>query len=190
MLRLILSAVLLLTTTMAQADNHSFGGYASVKIEARNGKSGTDDATAYGLTLGKSVNKWLDAEVYARIKDNDNDTNNTRGELATIGKLPIAGTNFSLYTRGALGQKFDGAGSDAYWSVEPGVKYALDPRLNLKAGLRFRDAFSDSANDLTRTYRIGAEFALTQTSTLSAGVDIQRGHSDYNTVGIGYSIKF
>ena len=179
-----LIALLLTVSTVALAE----GNYASIKFETRNGLNGTQDANAYSLTVGQNVNKYLDAEVYARVKSNDDDTNNTRTELALVAKDTYGA--FTPYVRGAVGEKFDGSDNHSYWSVEPGVKVALTQDWSVKAGLRFRDAFTTSNNDSTRTYRLGTEYAITKTASLSAGVDLQRGDSDYNTIGLGYNVKF
>lgn len=179
-----LIALMLTLSTSAFAE----GNYAGIKFETRNGLNGTQDANAYSLTVGQSVNKYLDAEVSARVKSNDNDTNNTRAELALVAKDTYGA--FTPYVRGAVGEKFDGSDNAAYWSVEPGVKVALTQDLSVKGGIRFRDAFKTNDQDSTRTYRLGVEYAITKTASLSAGVDFQRGDSEYNTIGLGYNVKF
>lgn len=182
---IILAAVLATLSTAAIAE----GNYAGVKFETRNGLNGTQDANAYSIVAGQNINQYLDAEVYARVKSNDNDTNNTRLELGAIGKLPVTSWA-TAYVRGAVGEKFDGSDNAAYWSVEPGVKVALTQDLSVKGGIRFRDAFNTNDNDSTRTYRLSADYAITKASTLTAGVDLQRGDSEYNTLGLGYNVKF
>lgn len=177
-------AVLLTLSTAAAAE----GNYAGIKLEGRNGRDATQDAVAYSLTVGKNLNQYFDAEVYARVKSNDDDTNNTRAEGAVVGKYPLL-SGIQLYTRAALGQKYDGAGDDAYWSLEPGIKVAATENLGLKAGLRFRDAF-DTAADSTRTYRLGAEYALTKNQSVSVGYDRSLGDSEYDALAVGYGIKF
>ena len=168
------------------------GNYAGIKAEYRSGRDDTQDATAYRLTVGQNINQYLDGEVYARVKSNDDDTNNTRVEGALVGKYPVtvAGYGVQLYTRGAVGTKLDGSDNHSYWSVEPGVKVAATQDLSLKAGLRFRDAFDTSNADSTRTYRLGAEYALTKTQTVSVGYDRSLGDSAYDAVSVGYGVKF
>lgn len=164
------------------------GNYAGVKAEWRNGTNGTQDANAYSITAGQNINQYLDAEIYARVKSNDDDTNNTRLEGALIAKTTYG--YLTPYVRGAVGEKFDGTDNFAYWSLEPGVKVALTQDLSVKGGIRFRDAFNTGDNDSTRTYRLGADYAVTKASTVSLGVDFSRGDSEYNSIGAGYAVKF
>lgn len=168
---------------------HAEGNYASVKGEYRNGRDNTQDATAVSLTVGQHINQYVDGELYARVKQNDDDTNNTRVEGAVVGKYPLL-TGVTLYTRGAIGDKFDGTDDATYWSVEPGIKAQLTSDLAVKTGLRFRDSFNDNGNDSTRTYRLGAEYALNKTSVITAGYDRSLGDSEYDSIGLGYGINY
>lgn len=186
MKKLTLAVLLALSTAAAAAAE---GNYAGIKFENRQGRDSTQDANAYSLTVGKNLNQYFDAEVYARVKSNDNSTNNTRAEVAVVGKYPVL-SGIQLYTRGAVGEKFDGSSNDGYWSLEPGVKVAATQDLSLKAGLRFRDAFNDANADSTRTYRLGAEYALDKNQSLSVGYDRSLGDSKYDAIGFGYGVKF
>jgi hypothetical protein len=177
-------AVLLALSTAAAAE----GNYAGIKFESRQGRDAAQDANAYSLTVGKNLNQYFDAEVYARVKSNDDDTNNTRAEGAVIGKYPVL-SGIQLYTRGAVGSKFDGNNDEKYWSLEPGVKVAATEKINVKAGLRFRDAF-DANDDSTRTYRLGAEYALDKNQAVTVGYDRSLGDNKYDALGVGYGIKF
>lgn len=166
------------------------GNYAGIQYQYRDGASGNTDANVVGLTVGQSVSKFLDAEVHARVKSNDDDTNNTRVEGALVGKLPLIG-GLSVYTRGAVGEKFNGQDNTAYWSIEPGVKYAVANNISVKAGLRFRDSFNgDDVADSTRAWRVGAEYAVTKNTVLTAGVDRSLGDSEYVSYNLGYGVKF
>ena len=184
MKKLVLAVALTVTAFSAQAE----GTYAKAGIEWRNGLNDTQDAMTYSLAVGQNINKNLDAELYTRIKSNDNDTNNTRLEGALIAKANYG--DFTPYVRGALGEKFDGTDNFAYWSVEPGIKYAVLPGLRVKGALRFRDAFNTNDNDSTRTYRVGAEYDVTNSSTVALNLDKSFGDSEFVSVGGSYGIKF
>lgn len=183
---ILLAAVLAVFSVSAQAE----GYYAKVKAEYRNGLNETADSSAYGLTLGKNINKYLDAEVYTRVKLNeDSNKNDTRVEGAVVGKLPVT-QSLSVYTRGALGKKLTGTNESHYWTIEPGIKYAVTNDLSLKAGYRVRYGFDDENHDDTRMIRLGADYALDKTSSIGVSFDKSYGDSTYNAVAASYSIKF
>ena len=185
MKKFILAILALSITTLAHAE----GNYAGVKFETRNGLGGGLDSNVYSITAGQNINQFLDAEVYARVKSNDDDSNNTRLEGALVGKLPLT-TELSAYVRGAVGEKFDGTDNFAYWSVEPGVKYQVTNALAVKTGLRFRDAFNSGDQDSTRTWKVGAEYAITKNTVVSANIDRSYGDSEFVAYGLGYGVKF
>jgi hypothetical protein len=181
------AVVALVFATSALAE----GNYAGIKLETRDGRASTADSNVFSMTVGKSINQYLNAEVYTRLKNEDGtDSNNTRLEGALIGSVATPVNGLSVYTRGAMGKRFDHTSDYNYWSVEPGVKYAVTGDLALKAGVRFRDAFNDANNDSTRTYRLGAEYALDKTQTLSVGFDRSLGNAEFNAFSAGYGIKF
>jgi hypothetical protein len=77
-----------------------------------------------------------------------------------------------------------------YYSIEPGIKYALTDAVSVKAGYRFRDAFNDSYNEKTNTVRFGAEYAVAKDQALTLGIDRSYGASDFIGYNAGYMFKF
>jgi outer membrane autotransporter protein len=95
-----------------------------------------------------------------------------------------------VYGRGAVGEKFKTASNYTYYSVEPGVKYAVTPALSVKGGYRYRAA-TDSANaDTTRTWRAGVEYAVNKNYFVGLGYDRVRGDSNYNATNVSVGFKF
>lgn len=185
MKKFILAILALTITSFAQAE----GNYGGVQFQLRNGLEGYQDAHVYQVTLGQSVNKYLDAEINTRLKTSDNDSNNTRFEGALIGRLPI-GEGFTVYNRAAYGTKMNGTDNFQYWSTEPGLQYAVTDKLNVRGGLRFRNAFNKDDNDSTRTWRAAADYAITKNSSLVAGVDRATGDDDFWSYNFGYNVRF
>ena len=187
MKRSLFAAVALVFATSALAE----GNYAGIKLETRDGRNGTNGSDAFSMTVGKNVNKYLNAEIYTRLKNEDNtDSNNTRLEGALVGAVATPVTGLSVYTRGAVGKKFAGTGDYNYWSIEPGIKYAVTDAVSVKAGLRFRDAFDNANNDSTRTYKVSSEYAIDKNQSVSLGYDRAYGDSKYDAIGVGYGVKF
>lgn len=98
--------------------------------------------------------------------------------------------DIALYTRGAVGYKYTNAADHTYYSVEPGVKVQLTSPLAVKVGYRFRDSFSDNYTDQTNTLRFGAEYALTDKTAITAGLDRSWKDSEFIGANVGYVIKF
>lgn len=178
-------AVAFLFSTVALADGH----YAGIKVETRDGQEGAADSTAVGVTLGKAFTRTLSGEIYTRTKwDEGQDSNNTRIEGALAVTIPLT-ERWSWYTRSAVGEKFVSGNQYTYWSIEPGVKFRMTPTWSLRTGVRFRDSFGDHAEQ-THTYRFAAEYALTDSGTLSIGMDQQQGVTEHRSVGLGLTKRF
>jgi opacity protein-like surface antigen len=97
--------------------------------------------------------------------------------------------NDFFYMRTALGVKSQDD-SHLYYSLEPGLKWKLSDKVIFKTGYRYRDSFNNNKNDMTHTARIGAEYALTDTQSITAGYDRAFGDSEFNGLSAGYAIKF
>jgi opacity protein-like surface antigen len=167
------------------------GGFGSVEYSGRDGVDGTADARATKVTMGTDINQLLKADFSLRQKTNtDNDLSDTRLEAGLTATQPIGGTGFSVYGRGAVGEKFKTSANYTYYSVEPGIKYAVTPALSVKAGYRYRAALDSANADTTRSYRLGAEYAITKNYFVGLGYDRVRGDSDYNATNVSVGFKF
>jgi len=145
------------------------------------------------FTIGRKVldNLTIDLGEQFRTErlNGDAGVNTTRlesGATYTYGLVK----GIELYTRGGLGYKVTSNQDYTYYSVEPGIKYALTDALSVKTGYRFRDEFFDSYNEKTNTVRLGAEYAIAKDQSLTLGVDRSYGASDFVGYNLGYMIKF
>lgn len=145
----------------------------------------------YEFTFGTKVLKDVGVDLKGEnMYTNGNGTNTSKIE---VGVTPSVNFNYGLtgYVRGAVGERFIPGERFSYYSVEPGVRYALNDKAAVKVGYRFRDAFDNTANQyLTRTWRLGAEYAVTKDGTVFAGFDRQEGDNNNNVVSVGYKIGF
>jgi len=145
------------------------------------------------FTLGRKVldNLTIDLGEQFRTErlNNDAGVSTTRLETGATYTYGLV-KGIELYTRGGLGYKVTSTDDYSYYSVEPGVKYTLTNALAVKAGYRFRDAFSDSYNEKTNTVRVGAEYAIAKDQALTLGIDRSYGASDFIGYNAGYAIKF
>lgn len=166
------------------------GGFGSVEYQGRDGVNGTADARATKVTVGTDITSNVKVDFSIRQKTNDdNQLSDNRVEGGLTYTTPVAG-NLSAYSRVGLGQKFKTTGDYTYYSVEPGVKYAVSNALSIKAGWRFRDAVDSVNADQTRAWRLGAEYALSKNYFVGVGYDRVRGDSDYNSYNATVGFKF
>ena len=187
MKKITLATILALATvTSAMA-----GGFGAVEYSSRDGVDSTTNARATKVTMGADLNQTFKADFSLRQKtDTSNNLSDTRFEGGLTATQPVGATGLSVYGRGAVGEKFKTATNYTYYSVEPGVKYAVTPSLSVKAGYRYRAA-TDSVNaDTTRTYRLGAEYSLSKNYFVGLGYDSVRGDSDYNAANFSVGFKF
>ncbi len=143
------------------------------------------------LTVGRNIGYGiqLDGGVQVRNENGAYGRDTTRLETGATYQFGLT-QDVVLYTRGALGYKLTDQEDSTYYSVEPGVRYQVTPALNLRAGYRYRTAFSDSIFDKTNTVRFGAEYTLSKTQSLTAGVDRFYGDTETLGVNLGYVVRF
>jgi len=145
------------------------------------------------FTVGRKVldNLTIDLGEQFRTErlNNDNGVSTTRLESGATYQYGLT-KDIALYTRGGLGYKVTSNQDYTYYSVEPGIKYILTDAISVKAGYRFRDAFSDVYNEKTNTVRFGAEYAIAKDQSLTLGVDRSYGASEFVGYNAGYMVKF
>lgn len=187
----LIAAVLASLALTAHADGHNFvhGQYTF-----RDSIAGqTDNANRQGvnLTVGRNIGYGisLDGGVQVRNENGSNGRDTTRLETGATYQYGLT-QDVTLYTRGALGYKLTDTADSTYYSIEPGVKFQVTQPLNVRVGYRYRTAFSDSIFDKTNTVRVGAEYALDKTQSLTLGVDRAYGDSEFLGVNVGYAVKF
>lgn len=180
-------AVAALGATAAQAEDlKNFGKveYAFRDYEGSANKNGAN------ITLGREVAPGikLDGKVEFR-HENGSEKISNRAEVGATYTYALL-TNTNVFVRGAVGEKFTDGDSYSYYVVEPGVKLALNKEWAVVSSYRFRDAFNDGRAEETHRAKIGAEYALTKTTVLTADVARSWGDSQYNSVNVGYGFKF
>lgn len=189
----ILLAVALLSASFGafaeDAKNFVHGQYVFRDTIA--GQSDNPNRQGVNLTVGRNIGYGitLDANSQFRNENGKDGNDTTRLESGATYQYAIH-KDISVYTRGAVGYKLTDNDDFTYYSVEPGVKAQLTTNLAVKAGYRYRTAFNDSIADKTNTVRVGAEYALDKTQSVTLGVDRAYGDSEFVGVNVGYAVKF
>jgi hypothetical protein len=101
-----------------------------------------------------------------------------------------------LGARVGVGQMINGTNSAGktvdfgYYTVEPKAEYALTEKVSALASWRYRDAFADSNNYQTRTWKAGFGFTATKNDVVEVKYFEKRGDSNTNGVELGYTRSF
>lgn len=98
----------------------------------------------------------------------------------------------SLYVRLAVGEKFGNTYRNAYYSVEPGVKFPIYGNLSGKLAYRYRNAFNDTtySTQLENTYRAALSYSIDKQNSVGVGYDKTYGDSNKYVVKTNYTYSF
>lgn len=70
--------------------------------------------------------------------------------------------------RGSYGVMFANGQTADFYTIEPGVTYAVTNKVSVNGSYRFRDAFASSSSfDQTNTVFVGADYAMSKTNVVS-----------------------
>lgn len=178
-------------TTALAADNFAHVQYTFRDTVA--GQSGDTNRQGVNFTVGRKVTDSITVDLGEQFRteklNSDAGASSTRLEAGATYQYGLT-QDVALYTRAATGYKFTTNDDYAYYSVEPGVKVAVTGDLAVKAGYRFRDAYSDSYNEKTNTVRFGAEYTVAKDQLVTVGVDRSYGASEFIGYNLGYVVKF
>ena len=163
-----------------------------VRLEGQdaNGKNGTASQNVVEFSVKESINKNFAGDVTFKQYRTDG-----THALANRVEAGVTASNtygiLTPYTRVAVGEKYSsGATGYGYWSAEPGLGVALGSGLTASLGWRYQNAFSDSQNDLTRTWRAKVGYDVTSKDNVYVGFDQIRGDSEQNVAKVGYIHRF
>jgi len=183
MKKLVIAAVLATVAGMVSA--------AEVRLEGQdaNGTNGTASQRVYELGIKESINNNLAGDIVVKnYRTDGTDALATRYEAGLTASTSVG--LVSPYARVAVGEKqVSGASGFSYYSVEPGVA-VKQGAVGVSLGYRFQDAFSNSQNDTTRTWRAKLGYDVTKNDTIYIGYDRQRGDSDQNITKVGLIHRF
>jgi opacity protein-like surface antigen len=180
---------------MATITSGAFAASATIEYQNIDGvKTTPQDQRNVNLTIRENITKSFVGDV--QLSDTANkgsaDTASSfRAEAGLTGLYDLGPA--TLYTRGAVGEKYTTSANFAYYSVEPGVIVPFGSTgVSAKVGYRFRNAFNDvnTNNDTTRTWRAGLSYDITKKDTVGVRYDQVRGDSKQNIWAFAYTRGF
>jgi len=129
-----------------------------------------------------------------QVSGNNNPIENTAE--ARVQKLYEVYPGLHLGGRLGIGEVFNGvnqAGKTvdfSYYTVEPKAEYFLTHQLSLLASWRYRDSFSEGNEYLTRTWKAGFGYDVTNKDLVEVKYFQQRGDYKSNGVALEYTRGF
>lgn len=183
--------LLFMSMSAAAADNMFHTQYALRDTVAEQRDSSNRQGVNFTLMHKLNPNLIIDIGTQSRT-DRFNGNVGTHANRLETGATVIRNisTDYGVYARGALGQKFTNITDNAYYSVETGLRAQVNSALLARVGYRFRDSFKDNKRDQTNTLRLAAEYTFTPTSVFTLGIDRSYGDAQFIGYNLGYLRKF
>lgn len=169
--KLLVTAMLLATTTLASAQSVSVG-YAQRVLN-----SGSQEHQTSLSVKTAAVGKYTGDFGISSVQKDLTNAITTRTEVGVTYSLPVPSYPVKLDTRIAHGWKSkSGSETTQYYVIEPSVSVAVpDTKLAVKLGYRVREAYSANVADNSTTSRVAVSYAITKKDRISFGRDWQRG---------------
>lgn len=190
---LALLALGLISTSVLADDPKNFAHIQYTFRDAISDNKGDPNRQGVNFTFGRKITDSVQLDIGEQFRterlNSDNGTSTTRLEAGATYQFGLT-KDIALYTRGGLGYKVTSDQDYSYYSVEPGVRYSVSDALAVRAGYRYRDAFSDSYVEKTNTVRLAAEYSIAKDQAITLGLDRSYGASDFVGYNAGYVIKF
>ena len=183
MKKIALAALLALSST-------AFAGSITLEGQDQLGDKGAKNSTNYQVSVKESINKMFAGDVsFTNYQQHQTEALSTRIEAGVTGSVPVGPVG--VYTRVALGEKYNNTGNFAYYSIEPGVTYTIG-KATAKVGYRYRTAVVDPnvSNDTTDTVRAGVSYAVTNKDAVGFRFDRVKGDSTNHSYNISYTRSF
>ena len=188
----LLAALVASTSLATAAEMPTLRNYMSLEYNYSNGLKGADndqvDSHGYSVTAGRFVLPNTAVELHGEFSRPEGTNSVNMGEIAATQYHPLV-HNLTGYVRGALGERW-GTKNDAYFSVEPGVMYAVTPAITASFGWRYRDTINGDKPFNTNTARVGGEYAFNSVSSVGVKYDRSYGDERSNGVSGGYTHHF
>ena len=184
MKKLVIGFLMAAASALALADNFIIEG------STVDGINGGKDSRGALMKYGKTLNKNLEADF--QFQTSQTSGTNSMSTRLEMGLSPSYSLGFGkLYTKVAIGEKYNTTGNFTYTSIEPGIIVPLGNGFSTRVGYRYRDAV-DSAkfSDRTNTLRVGVKYDLNKQDAVNLRFDRVRGDQDQNIVALSYIRSF
>jgi hypothetical protein len=184
MKKLVIGFFMAALSALALADN------VIIERSSTNGLNGGKDGAGVLMKYGKTLNKDLEADFqYQTIQTEGTNAMSTRLEIGLTPSYSLGSSK--LYTKFAVGEKYNTTGNFTYTSIEPGIIVPLGKGFSTRVGYRYRDAVdSGQFADRTGTLRVGVKYDFNKEDAVNLRFDRVRGDQDQNILALSYIRSF
>lgn len=164
--------------------------FAKIEYAFRDYDGNAANKNGFNLTVGGVVAPGIALDLKTEFRlTNGSETISNRVEAgATYDIGTYRDVKFAV--RGGLGEKFTNGDNFTYYSIEPSASYAINDDVTVTTSYRFRDAFNNARAEETHQVKVGGAYKLTENTALVASIGRSWGDVQYNSVNVGYRIKF
>ena len=158
-------------------------GFVTIEGEHENIHGSTNDVRSLNIIPGIKLDNGYTFDLKTQIQSKkDDQTVSGNIEPRVRYDYKIGMTDLSVWGRVGLGEKIANGANFGYYTIEPGVSYALAKDTKLFISDRYRDSFSDGKGYKTNTIYVGASKNLTDVDTL--GLKLYRKYNDTESNGV------
>lgn len=162
----------------------------SFQVEYQNEDNETTNKTSQALawTLKNKLTDQLSGDIGGTTSQQN--SNYSLGQRLEVG-LTYEPVKWA-YARVTIGEKFSNTTRNAYYSIEPGVKFPIYGDLSGKVAYRYRNAFDTTSYNTQRenTYRVGLGYVINKEHAVGVGYDYTTGSADKNVWKVNYTYNF
>jgi hypothetical protein len=181
MKKVILTALLASVFGVAHADD----AFLTIQGEYQDVHGGNDSRNLNiipGYKWTQGVLQGVTVDVKAQIEDQDNTTKVSSNFEPRIKYEYVLGSGLKVWGRVSIGEKLATNNNFAYYRIEPGVTYSVNPRLDVFVSDRFSDAFASGKGYETNTPYVGATYKVSTKDSVTA--DIYRSYVNTESTGL------
>ena len=165
------------------------GEYASIDFNNKDKQSSDQVNRVIGLNVGTALDNGF--RVEGRLENEMVETPTKHEGLVQIKAQQDLGTfaNITPYVGVGTGYKSKADDNFNFYVAEAGARTAFGP-VGVQYGYRWRDAYTSGHSYGTHENSLTISYALDKSNTVFVRGAVERGDSDYNTVGLGFKHAF
>ena len=166
-------------------------GFVTLEGEYENIHGTTNDVRSLNVIPGIKLDSGYTLDLKTQIQSKKDDQSNSANIEPRIRyDYKVGMTDLTVWGRVGLGEKIATGGNFGYYTVEPGITYALAKDTKLFVSDRYRDSFSDGKGYKTNTIYVGASKDLTDVDTLGLKLYRKYNETESNGVEVAYTRSF